>query len=163
MMLSFKQFIAEAVDADFDLKKYGAWLNTKTGKVIHVPFEGHMLSTVLDLLKLPKKLMGKGFQGKKFDPVDAILDPDAYPSAMKIMSNTPWVRVVLPTRQENAWSVGFGKRNKAGIRKWMMGWFEDADWVILDLIDKGGRSWMFDIKGDSVVAKRKLAKTLSSG
>ena len=159
MILSFKQFIAEAVDADFDLKEYGAWLNVKTGKVIHVPREGHTTERVLTQLKLPKKLMGKGFRGKKFDPVDALLDPDAYPSGITIINKTPWVRVVFPTRRDNAWSVNYGKQNKAGVLKWMKGWFEDSDLVILDLM--GGGAWSFDIKGDPLGAKRKLTNTLS--
>jgi len=173
MMLSFKQFIAEAIDADLDLNQYGAWLNVKTGKVVHVPQMGHVVRTVLDKLKLPK------------DISSMIGDLNRQPLGMRaILNKTPWVRVIFPTGSRDQkfgrgkmWNLNYGKQNRAGILKWMKGWLEDttvADTVVLDQEPEktegkakpgllSGTLVQLDFKADPLAAKRGLVKALSRG
>ena len=163
-MISFKQlrqYITEATDADFDMNEYGAWLNVKTGKVIHVKQMGHASKAAVAQLNLPKD----------FD-LKHIVD---YEDLGPILHKTPWVRIVFPSSRAfklqyatKEWWLNYGKQNNKNILKWMKGWLEDADVVIADEEEWAGKRKPFaqqkiNLKDDPLGGKRKLVKALGSG
>ena len=165
-MQTFSQFreasLMEAVDADFDMNEYGAWLNVKTGKVVHVKQMGHASKAAVAQLNLPKD----------FD-LKHIVD---YEDLGPILHKTPWVRIVFPSSRAfklhyatKEWWLNYGKQNNKNILKWMKGWLEDADVVIADEEeDEEGKRKPFaqqkiNLKDDPLGGKRKLVKALGSG
>jgi hypothetical protein len=121
MMLSFKQFILEAVEADLDMKKYGAWLNIKTGETINVRFEGHAEDDVLKKMKLTPYLRRASPERKR------LMRQPAF-----IVKETDWVRIIFPTKYQKDWDIQSTKKNKNRLWKFLGTWFDDDHTVFLD-------------------------------